>query len=230
LASDLGAFCRAAWSTLHPGTKLVWNWHMDLLCEHLMLVQRRQTKRLIANVPPRTAKTSVVSICFPCWCWLQNPAEHFLCASYEIDLSTQHNWDRRRLIASTWFQSMFADRFKLATDRALAESFSNQSGGAMNAASVNSKAMGRGGSIAIVNDPLSADQAYSDALRNEVNAWFVHMLPQRLRKHCACRARFCSRRKETTNEKDDDGRRGTRHHFGRRTGRRFRPGDRRSDR
>jgi predicted phage terminase large subunit-like protein len=180
LQKDLGAFCRAAWPTLHPGSKLRWNWHMDLLAEYLTLVRRGQIRRLIVNVPPRTAKTTEASICFPVWWWLSEPEKSFLCASYELDLAGSHNLKRRQLITSGWFQSLFADRFKLSSDRSLVEEFTNASGGAMLAASVNSRAMGRGGDCIVVDDPLSADAAYSDILRSEVNEWFMHMMPQRL--------------------------------------------------
>lgn len=180
LSADLASFCKAAWPVIHPGAKLVWNWHLDLLCEHLELVRRRQTTRLICNIPPRTSKSSIASICFPVWCWLQDPRLAFLCCSYELDLAGSHNLERRRLITSAWFQGLFAERFKLSTDRSLVDEFTNASGGRMLAASTNSRAMGRGGDIVIVDDPLSADVAYSDILRNEVNQWFVHMLPQRL--------------------------------------------------
>jgi hypothetical protein len=180
LAKDLAAFCRAAWPVLHPGAKLVWGWHMDLLAEHLMLVQRRETTRLIINVPPRTAKTTVASICFPVWSWLTDPELNFLCGSYELDLASTHNLDRRRLISSAWFQSLFADRFKLASDRNLIEEFANDRGGQMVAVSTGSRAQGRGGDIAIMDDPISATDAYSDVLRKGVNDWFQYQLPQRL--------------------------------------------------
>lgn len=180
LTRDLGAFTRAAWPTLHPGSKLVWNWHLDLICEYLTLVGRREIRRLIINVPPRTAKSTVASICFPVWSWLDDPTSSYLCASYELDLASTHNLDRRRLITSAWFQSLFAERFKLATDRNLVEEFTNDRGGAMLAASVNSRAMGRGGHTAIVDDPISATDVFSDVLRKQASDWFQNMLPQRL--------------------------------------------------
>ena len=180
LRNDFGAFCRAAWPHLHPGSKLSWTPAHDLICEHLVAVWQGRTKRLIVNCPPRFAKSSIVTIFWPIWIWLQDPTKAFLCCSYEIDLATNHNLDRRRLMDGRWFKDLFADRFQLATDRSQAGEFSNTSGGVMQAASVNSKAMGRGGDVVVCDDPLSADQAYSDIFRAEVNSWFQHMLPQRL--------------------------------------------------
>jgi predicted phage terminase large subunit-like protein len=180
MKKDFPLFCRQAWPHLHPGTSLSWTWAHDLLCEWLMAVWQKKLTRLILNTPPRFAKSSIAGILFPVWGWLQDPTRSFLCCSYEIDLATSHNGDRRRLMDSQWFKNHFADAIKLSTDRSLAGEFSNTAGGLMQAASTNSKAQGRGGDIIIVDDPLSADAAYSEVFRNETNSWFVQQLPQRL--------------------------------------------------
>lgn len=62
MARDLVGFAKAAWSILMPGRLLTWSWHLDLLCEHLMLVKERKLQRLIINVPPRTLKSTLVTI------------------------------------------------------------------------------------------------------------------------------------------------------------------------
>jgi predicted phage terminase large subunit-like protein len=180
LAKDFAAFCRAAWPHLHPGSKLSWTAGHDLVCEHLMRVYRGDCKRLIINTPPRFSKSTIANICFPVWCWLKDPRLSFLCCSYEIDLALNMNFDRRRLMESKWFKDLFADCFQLSTDRAQAGDFGNMQGGQMQAASVNSKAQGRGGDFVVVDDALSADFAYSESFRNETNAWFTNQLPQRL--------------------------------------------------
>lgn len=180
MKKDFGLFCRMAWPHLHPGTSLSWTWAHDLLCEWLMMVWQKKVIRLILNTPPRFAKSSIAGILFPVWCWLQDPTKSFLCCAYEIDLATSHNGDRRRLLDSKWFKDHFGDSVRLSTDRSLAGEFSNVQGGLMQAASTNSKAQGRGGDIIVVDDPLSADAAYSEVFRNETNSWFVHQLPQRL--------------------------------------------------
>lgn len=180
LKKDFAAFCRAAWPHLHPGSKLSWTTAHDLICEHLVAVYRGNTRRLIINCPPRFAKSTIANICWPVWIWLQDPAKSFLCTSYEIDLALNMNLNRRRLMDSKWFRDLFGDVIQLSTDRAQAGDFSNTAGGQMQAASVNSKAQGRGGHYVVCDDPLSADFAYSESFRNETNAWFTNQLPQRL--------------------------------------------------
>jgi predicted phage terminase large subunit-like protein len=180
LATDFGAFVRAAWRVVHPGRTLHWNWSYDLLCEHLMLVRQRKILRLIWNCPPRSAKTTVASIMFPDWVWLTDPAHRFLAASYEMSLSKDHNSQRRNLIGSDWYQQLFGDRFSLAGDRNLAEQFANDHQGEMTATSIDARAMGRGGDTIILDDVITQDQALSDLTRKSVNDWLGHTMYQRL--------------------------------------------------
>jgi predicted phage terminase large subunit-like protein len=177
---DLAAFFRAAWTILEPGKPLLWSWHYSLIAEYLTLVAQKKLRRLIINVPPRTAKSAYVTKCFPVWMWLQNPAVSFLFASYSSALSTDHSVDRRNLIQSQWFQSLWADKFQLAPDRNLTTQFSNDKMGQMVATSTGSGAEGRGGDIVILDDPMSNKQALSDTERYAANRWISATLKQRL--------------------------------------------------
>jgi predicted phage terminase large subunit-like protein len=180
LEADLSAFFRASWLILHPGRKLVWSWHYDLLCEYLTLVKQRKLTRLIINVPPRTGKSTIATICFPCWTWATDPKHGFLCASYSGALSTEHSVARRNLILSAWYRSLWGDRFRLAEDQNLKTQFDNDHRGQMIATSVAATALGKGGDTAIIDDPVSAEQALSDAERKTANDWMDHTLLQRL--------------------------------------------------
>jgi hypothetical protein len=74
LSNDFAAFVKKAWTVLHPARSLVWSWHYDLLCEYLTAVYQGKLTRLIINVPPRTAKSTIATICFPCFpCMLGSP-------------------------------------------------------------------------------------------------------------------------------------------------------------
>jgi len=179
LNKDFGAFVRAAWPVLHPGTKLSWTTGHDAICDFLTAVSEKKITRLIINCPPRFAKSSILNL-FLVWLWLHDPTKSFLACSYEIDLSLNGNADRRRVMESKWFKDLFGDAFQISTDRSQAQEFSTTAGGTMQAASTNSKAQGRGGDLIVCDDPLSGDVAYSESFRNEVNFWFERQLPQRL--------------------------------------------------
>lgn len=66
------------------------------------MVKRRELRRLIINVPPRTLKSTLVTIIYPVWVWLTEPGHHFLTASYSLDLSAEHSGKRRNLLQSAW--------------------------------------------------------------------------------------------------------------------------------
>lgn len=180
LSGSLAEFFRAAWSFLEPGHELTWSWHYDLLCEYLTLVEQKKLRRLIINVPPRTGKSTLVTKCFPVWAWTRNPTLAFLVASYSKDLSTDHSVNRRNLITSNWFQSLWRDTFKLSSDRNLTTQFTNDKMGTMIATSTGSGAEGKGGDIAILDDPMSGEQSLSDAERSTCNRWISNTLKQRL--------------------------------------------------
>src|SRR3989442_633790 len=180
LAGDLASFAKKAWKVLNPTRPLIWSWHYDYLCEMLTLVKQRRLLRLIINIPPRTLKSSLVTVIYPSWVWLSEPEHNFLTASYSLDLSTEHSVTRRSLLQSLWFQRLFGDRFQLAGDRNQVAQYANDRRGQMIATSVGATTMGRGCDTAILDDPVSADQAVSDAERTTANTWIDATLRSRL--------------------------------------------------
>jgi predicted phage terminase large subunit-like protein len=179
-ATDFAAFVKKAWRVIHPTRPLVWSWHYDLLCEYLTAVKQRKVTRLIINVPPRTAKSTIATICFPSWVWVSDPSQSFLSASYSLDLSTEHSVMRRSLLQSGWYRRMWGDRFSLSGARNQVAQFMNDRRGQMIATSIGGTTQGRGCDIAIVDDPVSPDQALSDAERRTANNWIDNTLRSRL--------------------------------------------------
>jgi predicted phage terminase large subunit-like protein len=178
-AGDFRAFARAAMRIVHPGRKIHWNWTLDYICEVLMLVQQGKISREICNTPPRWLKTTLVSVLYPCWLWINSPGQQILCASCDMGLATDHNLMRRRLLNSAFYQKLFSDKFKLLEDRNLAEQFSNDHGGAMIACSIEARSLGRGGDTIIIDDPITPENALSDVTRKRTNDWLFHTLFQR---------------------------------------------------
>lgn len=137
-------------------------------------------RRLIINIPPRTLKSTLVTIIFPAWVWLTEPSHDFLTASYNLDLSCEHSVKRRVLLQSAWFKDLCHKGFRLTGGRNRVDQVTNSKGGQMIATSVGATAWGRGCDTAIVDDPLSADQALSDSERTRVNEWIDGVLRSRL--------------------------------------------------
>jgi len=172
--SSLSDFVRGAWPVLEPATELQWNWHLDLLCDYLEQVRSGsgKFKRLIINVPPRTMKSTLVTVCWPVWWWATEPATRFMMVSYADELAVDHSVFRRNLIQSGWYQERWGDAFKLAKDQNLKTLYENSSRGRMMATSIFGTATGKGADVLIVDDPQNPKKAFSDAERETVNKNF----------------------------------------------------------
>lgn len=176
--SDLVSFAKAGWQVLEPGTELKWNWHLDLICEYLTLVQQRTIRRLIINVPPQTMKSRLVNVFYPTWSWSQIPTRRFLSSSYSGDLSEGFNVERSKLVSSEWFQRMFPGKVTLSqSTRAQIE---NEVGGRMTATSTGGTATGKGSHDVIIDDPLNPKQAASETELRGSNEFFDQTLRTRL--------------------------------------------------
>ena len=169
LAHDFGAFVRRAWGVLNPASQLTWSWHYEYLCELLTLVRQRKILRLITNVPPRTLKSTLISVMFPVWLWTSEPQHNFLTASHSMDLSTELSLKRRWLIQSEWFQALWGHKFQLAADRNQAAQFTNDRFGTMIATSLWASVLGHGGNTLIFDDPTTVAQALSATERSSAN-------------------------------------------------------------
>src|ERR1700733_9871061 len=65
-------FLEQAWPYIDPNVDYIHGWHIDAICDHLEAVMNGDIRKLLINIPPRTSKSSIVSIAFPAWVWAQN--------------------------------------------------------------------------------------------------------------------------------------------------------------
>ncbi len=173
-------FVRQAWPVLEPKTPYQGNWHHELLAEALEAVAAGELRKLIINMPPRSGKSLLVSVFFPCWLWLRAPWERMLFASYSAVLATKHSVDRRALIQSPWYVGNWGIIVRLAEDSNLKTEFSNMARGHMIATSVGASATGRGGNFIICDDLINPDQANSDVERARALRWLDETFSTRL--------------------------------------------------
>ena len=173
-------FVRQAWPLLEPATPFLPNWHIDLLCEYLEAVTAGEIRRLVINMPPRYMKSLLVSVLWPVWEWLQQPATRWLFVSYSESLATKHSVDRRHVIQSAWFRQRFGDRFHLLRHQNEKAEFHNNRRGAMLAIPIGGGATGKGGNRIVVDDPHNPVQAESDAQREQALEFYGTTLTTRL--------------------------------------------------
>lgn len=171
-SGSLYEFVRQCWHVVEPGVKFVESWHIETICEHLEAITAGEIRKLLINIPPRHSKSTIVSVIWPMWEWLTDPAHKYLCASYSGNLSIRDNLKARRLIQSPWYQERWGAMFGLAGDQNAKQRFENDKTGYRLATSVGGTATGEGGSRLILDDPHSAQEAQSDVIRESAVEWF----------------------------------------------------------
>jgi predicted phage terminase large subunit-like protein len=176
---SLKAFIVASWHIVEPAP-FVDGYVVDALVEHLEAVTSGQIRKLVINIPPRHSKSTLISVIWPVWDWLQIPEDKFLCASYSLDLSTRDNRRKRMLIESPWFQERYASHFSLMPDQNQKRFFENDKQGYHMAVSVDGATTGQGGSKLILDDPHSAADAHSDKNTESALRWFREVWTNRL--------------------------------------------------
>lgn len=168
---SLREFVRQAWHVVEPQTQFVPGWHLDAICDHLEAATRGEIRSLIINVPPRHAKSLLVSVFWPCWVWASRPSTRWLYASYAASLSVRDSLKCRRLIESPWYARSFGHVFKLAGDQNLKTRFDNDQMGYRIATSVGGSITGEGGDFLAVDDPHNVVEGESEVIRKGVLDW-----------------------------------------------------------
>jgi hypothetical protein len=178
LRHDLCAFIHRSFLELNSQTPFLSNWHIELLAAKLEDVRRGSCKRLIVNVPPRHLKSHAISIAFPAWVLGHHPAKQILSVTYAQDLSDNLARRSRTLMTCPFYEGLFDTR--LLKGREAVSDYETTDGGYRLSTSVGGVLTGRGADIIIIDDPLKADDALSEARRGSLNEWKDNTLRSRL--------------------------------------------------
>lgn len=150
---SLHEFTRQAWPYMEGQTPFIDSWHIHAISLHLEACYYRTIKNLLINIPPRSSKTSLISVAFPAWVWIHNPEEKFMYASYANSLAVEHSLKCKRLIESPWYQENWGHIYQLSRDQKTKSFFDNDKTGYRNSTSVGASATGKGASILVCDDP-----------------------------------------------------------------------------
>lgn len=173
-------FFKQAWPVMEYGKPFQDGWHIHALCEHLEAVYHREIRNLLINVPPRTSKTSIVSVAFPAWVWIHNPSEEFLCCSYSASVSLISSINCRQLIESDWYQKNWGHLFQIIKDQNTKSRFVTDKRGNRTATSVGGAVTGLNASISLMDDPNNVLEGESDAIRQTTNRFWSTSWSNRL--------------------------------------------------
>lgn len=176
---SLATFAKRAWHILEPATPLKWGWALDAICAHLEAVTRGEITRLLMNVPPGTMKSLLTGVIWPAWEWGPQgmTAKRFLATAHKQDLAIRDNIKCRRLIQSEWYQARWP--VPLVHDQNQKTKFENLNTGFREAMAFTSMTGARGDRV-ILDDPLSADDANSEAALLAAELSFLEALPTRI--------------------------------------------------
>ena len=169
---SFGAFCYKAFSIVYPNSEIEENFHIDSLCYRLQqMVEGKADRRLVLNQPPRSLKSFIVSVCLPAWVLGHKPSSAIVVASYAEDLAIKFSRECRTLAESDYFKWVFPD-LRLNPRKMSETEFTTMDNGYRMTASVGGTLTGRGADLLIVDDPIKAQDAYSEKERDRVLNWF----------------------------------------------------------
>lgn len=164
-------FVKRAWHILEPDNPFVDNWHIGCICEHLEAVTALEIRQLIINIPPRFAKSLLVSVYWFAWVWTLNPYSRWIYSTYSEDFANRDGRKSLQVVQSGWYQSEYNDKFKITKD---AEgNIINDKQGFRIATMLGGKATGEGGSYFVVDDPMKAADSSSPVKRQKVIDWWT---------------------------------------------------------
>jgi predicted phage terminase large subunit-like protein len=166
------AYIALAWAIVEPATPFVANWHIDAIADHLQAVTDGAIANLLITIPPRCMKSLTVSVFWPTWAWIDDPAARWLFASYALQLAVRDSVKCRRIIQSDWYQQHWGARYQLTSDVNQKMRFENDHAGFRLATGVGGAATGEGGKYVVVDDALKAEDAHSDVRREAANQWW----------------------------------------------------------
>jgi predicted phage terminase large subunit-like protein len=169
-------FFKAACQVLEPTTDWSWNFHhkfiCDLLQEEAMRIKEGQPKTTdkVINVPFRSSKSLMVSICYPLWCWIVKPDMKFICLSYSESLALDHAGKSVILMESDWFRDLFPE-IKMLTGFQSKTDFMTEGQGSRFSAGFLGSVLGKGADIIIMDDPNRFDMINELGLNTVTNTF-----------------------------------------------------------
>lgn len=144
-----------------------WSLHHLVTTDALAAVERGDCKRLLLFQPPRTSKSTLVSLSLPGFFLGRNPDQSVMVASYGADLA----YDMSRGVRSDVRDEAYPFPVELRKGEATVRQWglAGHRGG-MIAAGVGGALTGKGASLLIIDDPVK-DRKQADSPTYRENAW-----------------------------------------------------------
>ena len=167
------AFVKHVWPQFIEGR------HHKIYAEKLQAVADGKLKRLIINMPPRHTKSEFASYLFPTWLMGRDSSKKIIQATHTAELAVGFGRKIKNLIDSDDFRDVFP-KVSLATDAKASGRWSTNGGGEYYAVGVGGALAGRGADLAIIDDPVSEQDALSVTALDHIYDWYTSGPRQRL--------------------------------------------------
>lgn len=177
IRTNFHTFLKDGWAQFEFGRTFVDSWAVGAVCEHCQAVVQGEIEDLLINIPPRSTKSTIVSVCLLPWAWIDWPELQVMAASYADSVANNDHVKCRRLIESEWYGTI-NPQIVLADDQNTKFKFDNTLGGYRVRTSTDGATTGQGGDLLIIDDPNSAKDVTDTALAN-VLQWWNDVLPSR---------------------------------------------------
>lgn len=179
----LAFFVKEFWDVIVPNP-IVWNWHMQVLCDEIQACDERVFKReaklwdLCVNVPPGTSKTLILSVLSTAWEFARMPSIKVFVGSFS-DAAVAGIADQIKLVMKSDKYQQWFPEVVIRQDRDSLHNFKTTQNGEFYAFTVGGTLTSKHADILKIDDPLNPKQAASEAELKAANDFFSKTLPTR---------------------------------------------------
>lgn len=160
---SLRCFARMFWPIVNPGVDLIWNWHLDVICDHLEAVSDGRIKTLVICLPPGSCKSTLVNQMWPCWEMLKYPQHRWAFLTNSRENAYKEAGYRRLIMTSDAYLALNPPAHLLKGGKSISRTVNTQNG-EFRAFSLLSKITGAHFDRQVLDDPNDAGAVVKEEL------------------------------------------------------------------
>lgn len=151
---------------------------LQIIGEHIINKEKCDFDWYLFNIPPGTAKSSMISIIWGTWLLTNSPSIFIINTSYSSTLTDGFVRKSKKILQSEIYKLLFGEiEFTKSTE----SHYETKQNGGQYSTSTGGTITGQHGNVVIPDDPLSVEESYSKADRDKANRFMTTTLPDRVR-------------------------------------------------
>lgn len=162
---------------LEPSTNWKWNFHHEYICNQLQSeIERiseggKRDKHISINVPFRSSKSHIVSICLPLWSWTINPNLTFINLSYSDSLATSHSNKVFSIIHNHKFNELYPEIQLDDVQRSKTDFKLKGYSGSRISGGMTGTVLGKGADVIVIDDGNNTRRLSEVERKNTIDSW-----------------------------------------------------------